>query len=473
MSAAYIYLSSFFDSRDGRRTGIARVEYKLARELVRGGASVVRFAALRRAFVTLDFQRDVEDVAAAQDLDLESLSPAGDESARSVSGPMARMLTDAAIAIGGPVGVRIFARTAGSLQAEDRHLAAKRLGLFDNPRALIRYQRSRARRLDRVNHNWRRPPVAQFNAGDVILVPGIIWRRAPLDALRDLKIRQGVRIVAYVHDLIPVRHPEFHTDAQGVARFRRYIEAMVEICDSICVNSRFVATDVAEFARASGRRDLNVVTVPLCADITPQTPRRLTTRLAALALEPGKFVVYVSTLNARKNHAGLYDLWRRLMATMPHERVPTLVLAGQKGWGVDELLHRMTADAGVWGRTIKFVEAPTDEEVAYLYATCGFTVFPSLYEGWGLGVTESLAFGKPCIAADNTALREAGQGLAIHMDAHDRDGWLAAVRQLIEQPDCRMAWEARIRREFQPRTWIDIGRDVGALLARAHINDGR
>jgi glycosyltransferase involved in cell wall biosynthesis len=141
------------------------------------------------------------------------------------------------------------------------------------------------------------------------------------------------------------------------------------------------------------------------------------------------------------------------------------VLAGQRGWRSDGVFAEMRADTAMWGRYIHYVEAPTDAELAHLYGNCAFTVFPSLHEGWGLPITESLDFAKPCIAADNSALPEAGQGLALHLDAHDLDGWVAAAQRLIESPHERAAIASRIRAAYRRRTWRQVGDEIHAVAA--------
>ena len=74
------------------------------------------------------------------------------------------------------------------------------------------------------------------------------------------------------------------------------------------------------------------------------------------------------------------------------------------GWLVEDLMRQIVHADHLDGKLI-VVEDPTDAELAALYQGCQFTVFPSLYEGWGLPVTESLAFGKPCLASSATASR--------------------------------------------------------------------
>ena len=74
--------------------------------------------------------------------------------------------------------------------------------------------------------------------------------------------------------------------------------------------------------------------------------------------------------------------------------IPDLVFAGKIGWLTSDLIQQLE-NAGYLGGKIRFVNSPTEPELAALYQHCLFSVYPSLYEGWGLPVTESLCSANP------------------------------------------------------------------------------
>lgn len=295
--------------------------------------------------------------------------------------------------------------------------------------------------------------------GDTIIVPAIFWRRGQLADLARKRRAAKIRIGAYIHDIMPIRRPELVSNESGASDFRRFIDAMVACADWLCVSSRFVGQDLSAYIRESGKPDIPVHHVPLCADLKDRVAADFTPRLRSLALRPDGYVLYVSTLNPRKNHIGLYWLWRRLVAEMG-DATPPLVLAGQRGWNDRDVFDLMSRDREMWGRHIRFVDGPSDAELVHLYRGCAFTVFPSHHEGWGLPITESLSFGKPCVAADNTSLREAGQGLATHVDDLDGPGWLAAIKRLALDIQYRRDCATLIAARYQPRTWHDVGEEI-------------
>ena len=99
------------------------------------------------------------------------------------------------------------------------------------------------------------------------------------------------------------------------------------------------------------------------------------------------------------------------------------------------------------------IEDPTDAELTTLYRGCLFTLFPSFHEGWGLPVTESLAFGKPCIISNRTSLPEAGGRLVRSFDPDNLHDAYEVIRQVIEDRPGLARWEAEVRREFKPVPW--------------------
>ena len=119
--------------------------------------------------------------------------------------------------------------------------------------------------------------------------------------------------------------------------------------------------------------------------------------------QPGSYVLFVSTLEARKNHALAVRVWRKLMdevragARAGRERCRMLVFAGRVG----SAGRRPAAAArqhAAGSRPHPPDPRPSDAELRALYDGCLFTLLPSWFEGWGLPVSESLALGKPCLA---------------------------------------------------------------------------
>ena len=317
----------------------------------------------------------------------------------------------------------------------------------------------------------RRSQLADFPAlapdpGDVLLLFGEHWRPPLVDSIRAIHRARTLRIMPLVHDLMPVRRPELFWDdrpgcdtANFLRLYRQSVRTLVECGDRILTNSEFSRADLLRYCEEQGWPPPAVGVVPLASDLDRAVAPEFTPRLRDKALGDGAFALMVSHIDPRKNHLFAYQLWRRLAERLGARTMP-LVLAGRRGWQSADLLLRLEHDVEMWGRHLHLIEAPSDGELAWLYSGAAFTIFPSELEGWGLPITESLAFGTPCLAADNSSLREASQGLAWHADTLDGIAWAQEVERCMIDPAHLAAMRATIKRKFVKRRWADFLADV-------------
>ncbi|HUN40911.1 MAG TPA: glycosyltransferase family 1 protein [Acetobacteraceae bacterium] len=286
---------------------------------------------------------------------------------------------------------------------------------------------------------------------DILLALGASWTHPDYPGLLKLqRSRHGLHVAALIYDLIPLRCPEWFDPhyRESVAHWFRNI---VPECRYLLAISQAVARDIELYA---GRENIvlppRVVPIPVGTGFDP-LPSVLPKNGDGLP-EPGTYVLFVSTIEIRKNHALLFRVWCRLLDEMPWDQVPTLVFAGRVGTLVGDLMQQV-ANTNYLGGKLIILDNIDDAELASLYQGCMFTVFPSLYEGWGLPVTESLAFGKPCLIANRTSLPEAGGSLARRFNPDNLDDAYQAIRRVIENPAELEEWAAKIRDSFKPVPW--------------------
>ena len=309
---------------------------------------------------------------------------------------------------------------------------------------------------------WLRRSVAFEDGGTVVLV-SVWWSEWPFEVIRHLKESHNLRFVSMIHDLIPIRRPEFLPDDGSAGRFRNHVNRAIALSDAIIVSSSYVADDVRAYAQECGIRIAPVEVCPLCSDLRQSAMPVCSSRLGSTGIAPGRFVVFVSSINSRKNHRWLYFLWRRVVDELG-DSVPPLVFAGQLERMEVSTLELISADVAMWNRKLFFIESPSDSELSWLYANCAFSMFPSLCEGWGLPITESLSFGKYCLAADNTSLVEVGQGLTFNADPLDGLAWIREIRKLLQEPDYLRYRNDRAASAFRARSWPEFGEQVADLI---------
>ncbi len=283
--------------------------------------------------------------------------------------------------------------------------------------------------------------------GDVLLIAGAGWSEARHVArVAAARKRQGLRVALLVYDIIPLLRPEWFDPLEQL-RFGRWLEAMLVISDHLLAISAATAGDLATWRASRGMLERAVHVVRLGDGFSQSAA----TVPVAHGVE-GPYALFVSTLEFRKNHAVAVEVWRRLLALFGPDQVPRLVFAGRPGGLTGDLMHMLVASDFLGGHVILRPNA-SDSEIEALYRGCAFTVFPSHYEGWGLPVAESFAFGKPCFAASTSSLPEVGGDLARYFDPLDPDAAVRMIAAVLRDPADLAVWQARVADEFRPTAW--------------------
>jgi glycosyltransferase involved in cell wall biosynthesis len=305
---------------------------------------------------------------------------------------------------------------------------------------------------------------ATARPGDILATFGSPWITPSYNSYAERAVREtGLRLALLIYDIIPLRRPEWCDEALS-EHFRAWLDAALPMANTVLTISASTAKEVMEYARKAG---VALQAIPSAipigtgfkkSDAARQRSNIVSNRLPA----PNSYALVVSTIEPRKNHALLFRVWRRLLDDMPAASVPTLVFAGRIGWLVSDLMQQLHNSRFLDGKIIHI--SPTDEELEALYKGCLFTLYPSFYEGWGLPVTESHAFGRPCIISNTTSLTEAGGSLARYIDPDNTTDACRVIRETIEDQASLREWRDRVQRDFRPVEWSESADAVlGAL----------
>jgi glycosyltransferase involved in cell wall biosynthesis len=270
-----------------------------------------------------------------------------------------------------------------------------------------------------------------------------------------LKAEMGIRFALLIYDVIPIARPEFFERGPSML-FSAFMRDYVVIADQLLTISRSTANDVGKFigneSTAAVRRPavLRIGTGFILPDFVSRLPDNL---------GDGGYALFVSTIEARKNHILAFLAWRRLLEVLPRDRVPQLVFLGRVGWMVKDLMQQIR-NSDYLGGKLTIIENADDPMLAALNRGARFTLFPSFYEGWGLPVSESLAFGKVCLASNSTSIPEAGGAFCLYHDPESVSEAFELYKRAIEEPDLITNMEMRIREEYQPVSWSVSARDM-------------
>ena len=126
-------------------------------------------------------------------------------------------------------------------------------------------------------------------------------------------------------------------------------------------------------------------------------------------------------------------------------------------------------DISLSNRVFHFSDV-SENTLDWLYQNCLFTVYPSLYEGWGIPITESLSYGKVCVASSTSSMPEASSGLGVHIDPLDFVGWKEGIKKLITDHGYRRSMEKFIQEKFVSKDWNSVGKEVIERVLEVNID---
>ena len=282
---------------------------------------------------------------------------------------------------------------------------------------------------------------------------GVLWqqlrlpqrlRRGDADLLWSplitLPLSCPVPAVATVHDLTALLMPELHTFKVRWSLLP-FLRPSLESARRLVTISRSTADDIA-FHFPQCAEKVRVVYPGIDADFRPGTPEGIAATREELGAPKG-YLLYVGTLEPRKNVALVLDAWEALREADPE--TPPLVLAGPYGWGSERLARRIGALAGKGVRSLGRVDRP---RLVRTYQAARVFVYPSFYEGFGLPPAEALACGLPVVVSNRSSLPEVVGEAGIQVDPGDAGNLAVALRAAAVERAALFRWD-RAAREME------------------------
>ncbi|QUD89096.1 glycosyltransferase family 4 protein [Phenylobacterium montanum] len=262
--------------------------------------------------------------------------------------------------------------------------------------------------------------------------------------IRNILAREKARFVCLVHDLIPIEYPE-HARPNGKSLHARRMETVSRFADAVIAASESTRRSLLGYLAHQGRgRDLDVCVAPLGAD---QIRARAPTQFGG-----SPYFVFVGTIEPRKNHLLLLNLWRRMVDELGPHVTPRLVLVGRRGWeneNIVDMLDRCPQLVGV----VEERGQLCDQEMWPIVAGARALVMPSFAEGFGLPVVEALKLGVPVLCSDIPAHREIADPIAEFFDPLDGPSWRAAISDYASPTSPRRQAQLSRMRLWKAPTW--------------------
>jgi glycosyltransferase involved in cell wall biosynthesis len=274
-----------------------------------------------------------------------------------------------------------------------------------------------------------------FADGDTVLVIGGNWGDDFIgfaEGLVKIKQQTAIRLLHVVHDFIPVRYPNYFAPSDS---YDRYFTKIAQAADGFLCVSQSTASDLADYLQRKGAADTPIKVFRLGEDFREATPIK-----PNLPLEDD-FILCVGTIEGRKNHTLIY--YAAKLALQKGIPIPQIIIAGRQGWMADATLRNLTVDPDLQGKVI-VSHTIDDDQKAWLFEHCQFSMYPSIYEGWGLPVAESLHNGKYCITSNQSSLPEVGQDYVGYTSPFDSQELLDRIVEAMD-PAFRAEREAYIK----------------------------
>lgn len=275
--------------------------------------------------------------------------------------------------------------------------------------------------------------VARYAAGDRIFIPwGEWWDEGFIQKLKQWHERDGAQIIQIIHDMGPIVIPQFSGSGGAggsTETFPKYCREILPISELVLCVSQNTKREAIQWLQEQKLKAPRMEVFRLGDDFkVAKAVKPSSEAFKAAGLQKDNYLLTVCTIEARKNHALLYYVYKLALAR--GVELPKLAIVGRRGWGTDDIYGIIANDPEVKDK-IFFLHGMSDEELSWLYNHCLFTVFPSFYEGWGIPIAESVARGVPCLCSNTTSMVEIAEGYVGHFSPASTDECLAAIQQLL------------------------------------------
>lgn len=271
-------------------------------------------------------------------------------------------------------------------------------------------------------------------------------------------LRSQQRPLYFVHDLIPVAYPEYCRPGEDAHHHQR-MALVLRTAAGVVVNSHDTCKALQGFAQANGLPQPLIVVAPLA-------PAPLGFADDQPPLLAGCYFIALGTIEPRKNHLLLLNVWREL-ARLLGPATPTLIIVGQRGWECEQVADMLDRCVALRDHVMEIPQC-TDAELACWLRHARALLFPSFAEGYGMPLVEALSVGTPVVASNLPVFAEVAGEVPDVLSPIDGQGWLQAVLDYAAPDHPRRTAQLQRMANYKLPTWSDHFSAVEALLADMH-----
>ncbi len=253
----------------------------------------------------------------------------------------------------------------------------------------------------------------------------------------DLYTGFSVKFIFYIHDIIPISFPEYVREGDKQKHIKR-MDTILSLKHSIILtNSEDSKTEILKYATESRKFEHfpSKRIIPMTIGVEDQIKLSKTSQNINIfkTLQNSIYFVTVGTIEPRKNHLLLLNLWRELVKQSNHTEIPKLIIIGKRGWENENIVDMLDRCDNLKGHVHEMSNL-SDQELFGILKNSRALLFPSFTEGWGMPLVEAMTLHVPVLCSDIAVFREAGQNIAEYLSPINGEAWKSAILDYA-QPD--------------------------------------
>lgn len=292
---------------------------------------------------------------------------------------------------------------------------------------------------------------------DRFFIPwGEWWDQNWLNLLQDFN-QKGVQLFPISHDVLPMVVPQFSGNSASLENF---VSQIFPISTCVLTVSESSKQDLITWMKQRKLSIPNIQVFRLGEDFTIKKASLNSIELEKrYSIKKEDYLVYVSTIEPRKNHLLLYYTYK--LAHARNITLPRLVIVGRVGHDVDTIINMIKNDPEV-NSLISIENNVDDNDLNWLYENCKFSITSSFYEGWGMSVLESITRNKPVVCSATSSLLEMPKDCVMHFNPASTDECLAAIQQMAAPSTLKQY--IKNTKQYTPHSWDASYKQVVRIL---------
>jgi glycosyltransferase involved in cell wall biosynthesis len=268
--------------------------------------------------------------------------------------------------------------------------------------------------------------------------------------MRSIRRSFGARCICFLHDLLPIDYPEYFQPGKEQG-YRRVARIITHLFDAVIANSQTTADSLRHFRSSEPEQTLPAATIHVARPGVSAFPRPRNIPVPHGPQSVAYFIV-LGTIEPRKNHLLLLNLWTRLATTMATP--PRLLVIGARGWENEQAVDMLERSGRLRG-LVEEHNRLSDTAIGSLLGQARALLAPSFAEGFGLPLAEALASGVPVICSDIPVFREVGQDVPDYVDPLDLMAWRETIVDYARPDSPRRAAQMQRLAHWQAPLWTD------------------